>query len=422
MQNPSTHNYWSLIWLRFKKNRGAKWSFSLFILLIWIAMLQPFIAGDIPIYAEIDGKSSFPILKKYLIDFGLATPTDAYRNGGYWHKQKYDAVIFPIIPYSATYRDTRNIHYKSPFGPQNIRRGQTWHYLGTDHLGRDVASGMIAGVRIALKVGLFSMLIATLIGIALGALAGFYGDDKLQMSLGAVLLNLLAIFLSVFYGFIARSYAFAEGNMAWEMLKSMGIVASIFLLLNLLSSLLHAIPLLGKKVTIPIDIVVMRLVEVMNSIPSLLIIIAFAAIFSSRSIWPLIFIIGLVRWTSIAKFTRAELLKIRNLEYIQSAKALGFNNRQILFYHALPNAIGPALIVIAFGIAGAVLAEATLAFLDIGTDELNRISWGTLLKGARNNAAYWWMAIFPGLAIFVTVMIFNLMGEGLKDALDAKDI
>ena len=110
------------------------------------------------------------------------------------------------------------------------------------------------------------------------------------------------------------------------------------------------------------------------------------------------------------------------MEFIQASRALGYNNWRILFKHALPNAIGPVIILVAFGIAGAILAEASLSFLGIGVTGDVQVTWGTMLQQGRGNSANWWLSIFPGLAIFVTILIFNLIGEGLKDAIDAKDL
>jgi len=114
-------------------------------------------------------------------------------------------------------------------------------------------------------------------------------------------------------------------------------------------------------------------------------------------------------------------LKVRNMEFIQASSALGYSDWRILFKHALPNAIGPVIILVAFGIAGAILAEASLSFLGIGITDDFQVTWGTLLK-VPSNGSNWWMSIFPGLAIFVTILTFNLIGEGLKDAIDAKDL
>ena len=123
------------------------------------------------------------------------------------------------------------------------------------------------------------------------------------------------------------------------------------------------------------------------------------------------FLIGLLAWPSIARFIRAELLRIRQLEYIEAARAIGLSEWRILARHAIPNALPPVLITIAFGTASAILLEATLSFLGIGVD-INAITWGSMLRVSKVTA--WWMFIFPGLAIFATVTLFNLLGDQLS--------
>jgi peptide/nickel transport system permease protein len=176
---------------------------------------------------------------------------------------------------------------------------------------------------------------------------------------------------------------------------------------------------LGKKVTIPADILVMRFIEVLNSIPALLLILSVVAVIRKPSILYVMAIIGLIRWTGIARFIRAELLKIRNLSYVEAAQAMGFSDWRIILRHALPNALTSVLIAIAFGVASSILLEAFLSFLGIGV-ATEQVTWGTMLNAARRAPSAWWLAIFPGLAIFFTVTIFNLLGEGLTDALDPK--
>ncbi len=420
MQKSATPSYWSLIWRRFKQNRGARWSFRVFVILLWIAILNPFLVGDVPIYTKTDGESHFPIFKKYLIDLGLAEKTKAYRINSYWHEQKYDQAIYPIIPYSSGYMDKENIHFKSPLGPQNGEGA--WHWFGTDQYGRDVAAGILEGVRVALKVGLLSMLIATIIGLFMGGLAGYFGDEGLKLPLLTIVLNVLTFFAAIHFAFISRSYQLSLKDNSGELLKSIAIFIGLFVVTNLFAKGLQKFLNTSKTINIPLDLLVMRLIEVLNSIPKLLLIIVFAAIFSTQSVWPIILIIGFFGWTGIARFFRAELLRVRNMPYIQAARAMGFSDWRILTKHALPNAIGPVMILVAFGIAGAIIAEATLSFLGIGLDGSTQVTWGTLLKNARGAEANWWMAVFPGLAIFLTVLIFNLIGEGLKQAIDAKDI
>jgi peptide/nickel transport system permease protein len=267
------------------------------------------------------------------------------------------------------------------------------------------------------------MAIASFIGIFIGSLAGYFGDNRLKVSIIRLILNSISFIFAIFYGFITRTYAIGvaskEGGMLFELLKSVGIFLFIMLLANILASILKKIPIFSRKVTIAVDILIMRFIEVLNSIPTLLLILSIVAI-TKPSIINVMIIIGLVGWTGIARFIRAELLRVRSLEYIEAAQAMGFSEARIIFRHAIPNALTPVLIAIAFGVASAILTEAFLSFLGIGVDVAEDITWGSLLNLARNRFSAWWLAIFPGFAIFITVTIFNIIGEGLTDALDPR--
>jgi peptide/nickel transport system permease protein len=177
---------------------------------------------------------------------------------------------------------------------------------------------------------------------------------------------------------------------------------------------------LGAKTAVPVDILVMRLIEIVTSIPVLILILAILAIIKTSSIYYVMAIIGAVSWTSIAKFIRAELLRVRSLEYIEAAQAFGYSEYRIILRHAIPNALAPVLIAVAFGIASAILTESFLSFIGVGVPP-EQVTWGSLLKASRDaGIKAWWLAVFPGVAIFVTVTIFNLIGEGLTDALDPR--
>ena len=254
-------------------------------------------------------------------------------------------------------------------------------------------------------------------------LGGYFGDEQFKISRARLLFSLLALPIAIFYAFIVRSNLLGRADesesLLGEMGKSLVIFIGVIVVFNLLAELFKKLPFLAKKISIPIDILVMRLIEIFNSIPTLLLLLAVVAILKKPSIIYVMVIIGLIRWTGIARFIRAELLKIRQLEYIKSAEAMGFSKIRIIFRHAIPNALTPVLISIAFGIASAILLEASLSFLGIGV-AAEEVTWGSLLSAARQNFSAWWLAIFPGLAIFVTVTIFNLIGEGLTDAIDPK--
>ncbi|MBN2382634.1 ABC transporter permease [bacterium] len=167
-----------------------------------------------------------------------------------------------------------------------------------------------------------------------------------------------------------------------------------------------------------IDGIISRLIEVMLCFPTFFLILAIIA-FLQPSIWNIMAVIGLTSWTGIARYIRGEFMRIKNLEYAQAAKALGAKNHRIIFKHILPNALAPALVSATFGIASAILTEAGLSMLGIGV-KIPTPTWGSILSLALQYLDYWWLSVFPGLAIFVTVTAYNLVGEGLRDALDPR--
>ncbi|MBL4590805.1 MAG: ABC transporter permease [Phycisphaerales bacterium] len=168
-----------------------------------------------------------------------------------------------------------------------------------------------------------------------------------------------------------------------------------------------------------IDLLLYRVVEVFMAIPVLFLLIVAAGVLP-RNIYIMMAIIGCFTWTGAARFVRAEFMKLRNVDYIQSARAMGLPLRSILFKHMLPNGVTPVLVEASFAIAAAILIEATLSYLGLGP--ANQASWGLLLSNATGDtgAFVWWLAIFPGGAIFLTALAYNLIGEALRDAVDPK--
>ena len=165
-----------------------------------------------------------------------------------------------------------------------------------------------------------------------------------------------------------------------------------------------------------VDMLGMRLVEIFEAIPVLFLLLAFVAFFG-RNIYIMMVIIGVTGWSGYARYIRAEFLKLRKQDYVQAAVASGLPLRSILFKHMLPNGIAPLLVAASFGVASAILAEATLSFLGLGP--VDAPSWGQMLNQAVKSSTFnWWMAVFPGGAIFFTVFAYNLMGEAFRDAID----
>ncbi|MDC1188848.1 ABC transporter permease [Flavobacteriales bacterium] len=351
-----------------------------------------------------------------------------------WRTVQLESVCWPLIAYSPNTIDKYNRDYAHPNFPQRLKnykgvivelpRGLR-HYLGTDKLGRDIASGLIYGTRISLLVGIISMGIAVVIGLILGAAAGYFGNDGLTLSRSQYWLTWTGVFIAYFYGFYTRSLAleqaFNDGIIqgVFSLFLSLIIAALIILTISFIGRKIAIGSFLKKEVSIPIDAIVSRIIEVLNSMPILILIISVSAIISEKSLWVLMIIIGLTGWTGIARLIRAEMLRIKQMEYIEAGKVLGFSNYRIIVKHALPNGLAPIFVSFAFGVASAILTESGLSFLGVGVPD-DVVTWGSLLSRGRAEFEAWWLVIYPGVAIFITITVYNLIGEGLRDALDPK--
>jgi peptide/nickel transport system permease protein len=422
MQN-NNESYWKIVRHQFKKNKIAVYSLRVVFIFVFIALFADFIANEKPLVAKYQGSVYFPVLKEYAVDLGMSDWQKEFRNIS-WKDLEYDWVVWPPVPYLPRNIDVMNT-WVGPFDDQNVPSKRWKHWLGTDDLGHDVLAGMIHGTRIALLVGLVSMGIAALIGIFFGAIAGYYGDNRLKLSIASIVIYLVGFVLAMFYAFGTRSYILTDaigtsfGSFMWEFLISIILFVAIMVGFRYLSKLIKKLPINFKEIPIPLDILISRLIEIVVSIPQLFLIISIAAVVAKPSIFIVMIIIGLTTWTGIARFTRAELLRIRNLEFVEAANALGYKEWRIIVKHALPNALSPVLIAIAFGIASAILIESTLSFIGVGVPA-ETITWGSMLSKARQVSSAWWLAIIPGFAIFITVTIYNLIGEGLTDAMNPK--
>jgi peptide/nickel transport system permease protein len=430
-------------WEQFKKNRPAKWSLNILIAIGFIAFFAPFIANHQPLYVKVQGESYFPAFSNVfnenhadsLIDPATGKKEWQQFSSIDWRSYPNDFAIFPPIAYSPDFTDNYNRDYVGPWHEQRFKNEEgeminmplKWkHWMGTDRIGRDVAAGIIHGTRISMLIGVFSMFIAGLIGITLGALAGYFGNTELKVN------RLQFIFLILFGGYtlfivtIAKTHlianAFEEGETLSAFLYILLFIGAFVLSIRLaiwLGKKLGKTEWLKKEKTIAVDSMVSRTIEILNSLPTLILIISVAAVMNERSLVALMTIIGLTSWTGIARFMRAEVLRLKNLEFIQSARALGYNNKRIIIKHILPNGLGPITVSLAFGVASAILVESGLSFLGIGVPD-DITTWGSLLSQGREEFEASWLVLFPGLAIFITITVYNLIGEGLRDALDPK--
>ncbi|MFO1471028.1 MAG: ABC transporter permease [Turneriella sp.] len=243
--------------------------------------------------------------------------------------------VFTLVPYSPYEAELENYLKPPEFFGKRFK-----HYLGTDETGRDVAARLIRGTRNSLLVSLVAVGLALVIGVIIGAAAGYFGG--------------------------------------W------------------------------------VDIVISRFIEVVICFPKLILIIAVMAL-KKPSLLNLMIVIGLTSWTGIARLVRGEVMKVRNFDYVQSARAMGASNWRIIFIHVLPATIGPLSVTAAFDVAEAVLTESALSFLGIGVP-IPEPSWGDVLKTAQDFPDIaWWMTLFPGLLIFQTVITFNNLGDKLRE-------
>jgi len=219
--------------------------------------------------------------------------------------------------------------------------------------------------------------------------AHWLGTDKLGRDVMAGIIHGVRISLSI--GFVAVGIALSIG-------VTLGALAGYF----------------GGWV----DLFISRLFELMLAIPTFFLLITIAATLRPNIFYTMI-IIGFTSWVGIARFTRNEFLKVRNLDYVIAAVAMGTPTQRIVVRHILPNALAPVLVSVVLGIAAAILTESGLSFLGIGVPA-DLVTWGSLLNEARSNSFAWWLAVFPGAAIFLAVVAYYLVGEGLRDALDPR--
>ena len=168
-----------------------------------------------------------------------------------------------------------------------------------------------------------------------------------------------------------------------------------------------------------VDTLIMRLVDVMLSIPSFFLILAVIA-FLTPSIWNIMIVIGLTSWMGVTRLVRAEFLSLSGREFVLASRTLGAKDVRLIFTHLLPNSLTPIIVSAVLGVAGAVLMESGLSFLGLGV-QAPQASWGNILTDGKEYIQFaWWLSLFPGLAILITVLGYNLLGEGLRDALDPR--
>lgn len=399
--------------LKNKRIRPALWVLGSLLLL---ALFRDVLANERPLWCRIQGETFYPGLRTVFVnpDTPYRHPVlDSIKINNIWQSYPYQAAVFAPIAYSPGKKSSAEIVTR-PLPPGTIPNGlpaRFRHWLGTDGEGHDVAAGMVSGARVAILMGIMAMGIAMLIGIFLGALAGFYGDDRLHIRRGRLWTTLLGLPFAYFYSFLVVPNIFPD----WSVWHFLLFFAGIIGLFNGVGWLLSRLPFFAVRKNIPADLLVMRLAEIFQSVPALLIVLAVAALPKvGDNIWLLVVLIGVLSWPNVARLLRGDLLRVREMDFITQARSMGLPEMRILFRHALPNAIRSTLVAFALGVASAILLETALSFLGFGqSSNWSGTTWGSLLVGARSHLECWWLSMLPGLAICTTVLALNMIGEAL---------
>ncbi len=329
MRVPKSRGYWASVWDEFVKDRLAVGGLVAIALLFSVAIFDDLIAGNKPIVLNYGGRLYFPAVIEYpeLRGKDFKALRDRLGEGEF--------AIFPPVEYSPTESDLLRV----------LEPPSRDHLLGTDDRGRDVLSRMVHGTKISLSIGFVAVGIASLIGVVMGALAGYYGGT--------------------------------------------------------------------------LDFLISRLFEVMMTFPVFFLILTILA-FRNPSIYNIMVVIGATGWTGIARLVRGEFLRLRKQVFVESALAIGNGDIRVMLRHMLPNALAPVLVSATFGVAGAILVESSLSFLGFGVPPPTP-TWGEVLSQSKKYIDFaWWLVLFPGAAIFLTVTSFNLVGEGFRDATDPR--
>ena len=326
--------YWAETWRQFRKNYLAMFGLVVVGVMFFAAISAPLLANDRPLVMKTATGFWFPALRDYLPE-----KWDRANNETDWSspEDKWGKIEWRIMPPAPYHPDRIDLtHFYE--GPS--RR----HLLGTDDRGRDLLSRLIWGSRISLSVGFVAVGIAVLLGVPVGAAAGYYGGT--------------------------------------------------------------------------VDAIVLRVVEVIICFPTFFLILAILA-FLPQSIFNIMVVIGITGWVDPARLIRGEFLKLRGVQYVEAVRAIGASNWRTIFRHILPNAIAPVLVSATFGVASAILYESALSYLGFGVPPPTP-SWGEAISQAEQFIDAWWLTLFPGFAIFLTVTAYNLVGEGFRDATDPR--
>lgn len=310
----------------------------------------------------------------------------------------------PLIPYSPTTTHLDDGILLSPFESQPVESLLNRHWLGTDKLGRDVASGMIHGARVSVMIGFISVIFIFFLGTFLGMSSAYSLQKNITFNFFQIATISITATLSAFY-------------LIYETKFSNQPVISTLVILLLTICLITLWVYLGnrwKKLNrykLPLDLIMIKVIEARKSFPGIFLFLSLAGIFTFPSVWNIIFIITILGWTEFARHARAETMAVLDANYITSVRLLGISRFRILLRHVLPNILPTLLVIACFSVAGSILIESSLSFLGIGLP-IETVTWGKMMADGRN-MQNWWLVVIPGFAIFSIILSLNIIANHL---------
>lgn len=412
------------VWVRQRQIRGhrpgsgAYWvSLGWLGVLLVVGLLAPWLANDLPTRVDYDGDTLHPRANPgrwYALRDAQGQPRPEQSLGAVdWPREVGLDAHYAPIPYGpAGSNDALAPPGWAPAIPglTEAEASRFQHLLGTDFDGRDVLACLIHGARQSLWVALLAAVLAWTTGIVIGTVSGFWGDEGWQVPRGYLWIMGLSLFLAWFYGFWVWPPA-EEHSWFWLRLGlALSGVGGIHLLVMWL---LRRRP----RRAVPLDLLLNRIIEVLDSLPGLLLILALASLTQSREPGTLLLLLALVGWPRIARLIRAELLREKQQAYVEAARSLGLPERRILARHLLPNVLPQFLFAIAFSAGSFLLMESTLAFLGLVEGSA---SWGGLLRNLREDTGAWWVLWPPVLMIASTMMALYSVGQWWQARLDPR--
>jgi peptide/nickel transport system permease protein len=361
-----------------------------------MALLSAIIANDKALICSSKNRISFPAFRDL-------TGFDKYESSEVQNDCSFK--IYPPIRFKADSMEP-NVQKANPPGFRSQNPDAAVHWLGTDKYGRDVAAGLVYGARTAALVGGLTTIFCLILGLGTGMSAGYFRDNGLKWNRFEQIVFVITTLLFIFY---------VGTELYHQSLSGVALLCLLYLVFVSGSKLLNDKMKIGgeRRLQIPLDFFLMKVVELRKSIPALFFILAALSLFRYGSVFNVVIIAGLLGWVEFARYARAETMKLASENYVQNARILGYPHTRILWRYILPGILPTIWVVACFSAGGFILLESTLSFLGIGIP-VEEISWGKLLAQGRDMKA-WWLVVFPGFALFLLIWALNYTAQKLQE-------